>query len=157
MDKKDAKMNKPPTKTGEQVPRQALPSLSVKELETRLQLLYPTLEKTFYAIYGFAQMAPRMEQQWHAVVGLETHFNKLWHELEATVDAVCTHATLSEYNEEQSGKLTAIVSEQMQLLQAFTSDDGVSSEWLAQRDAIVVQARKLMDDDEPPFRCNREK
>jgi len=138
-----------PTPPDEQIPEQELFNLSVKELEERFRRLYTTLELTVKAITSYAQATQLHQPQSTSVAELESRFNKLMRALELTVDALYAQAVVAQYSEQQFDKLSRAAREGVELLQGVTSGEDITPEWLGQRDTLVAQVNKLINDNEP--------
>lgn len=140
-------MNIQPFPADEAIPTKKVLTLSFDELRGRLQQFYVALEQTITTIGSVAEEASHSEEPSLNVGELENGFKKTWQALETTVDAISTSCMLAEYTARQFEKLADIACEGMLFLQAVTSGQDITREWFTQRDGIVAQARKLIDDD----------
>jgi hypothetical protein len=140
-------MNVHPFPADDHIPTKDVFILSFEELQGCLQQLYTALEQTITAIGSSAEVASPGEEPSLKPNELENRFNKTWQTLENTVEAISTSTILAEYTAWQFDKLADAAGEGMLFLQAVTSGYDITPLWLARRDGIVAQARKLIDDD----------
>jgi hypothetical protein len=141
----EAKIDTSSSSTDEQLDWDELMTWSIEELEELLLRIYATLGETFHAISGYAQGATQIEAQFEKLVGLETHYKKVWEEMKVAVSAIIGHVFFSDQQEEEWKKLAHILREDMAFLQAVTSGTEITSEWLAQRDALAAQTASLVE------------
>jgi hypothetical protein len=69
-----------------------------------------------------------------------------WEELKATVDAIIYHAVFAEQDEQRWDNLTQKVREEMELVQAVTSGQDITPEWLGRRDVLAAQIALLLNE-----------
>jgi hypothetical protein len=136
-----------PTPPDEQTPERAVFTQSVAELEGRFERLYTSLELIVKAITSYAQATQHGQQASTSVIGLANYFKKLWKALELTVNALSSYAEVAHYSEQQFNQLADVAREGIELVQAVVSGDDITPQWLAQRDALVAQLLRLIDDD----------
>ncbi len=140
-------MNTQLTPPDEQIAASDLVAFSLEELEGLLRQISLALEKTFHEMSGSAEAATHAEAQRLRVLGWENDFKRLWEELQATVDAIIYHAVFAEQDEQKWNNLTQRVCEEMELVQAVTSGQDITPEWLARRDVLVGQIALLLGED----------
>jgi hypothetical protein len=140
-------MNTQLTPSDEQIAASDLVAFSLEELEGLLRQISLALEKTFHEMSGSAQGATHAEAQRLRVLGWENDFKRLWEDLQATVDAIIYHAVFAEQYEQKWNNLTQRVCEEMELVEAVTSGQDITSEWLARRDVLAGQVALLLGED----------
>lgn len=146
-------MNTEPTPEHEQkphppyepIPKRILYTLPVDELEKRLQQIFTSIEGLFITIS--TQRSASYEQQSTPLQTLEQDFNTHRKALDATIDVIMSYAEISAWYEHQFHRLVHGARDGVACLQSVTSAEDVTPEWLAQRDALVAQTRKLIDDE----------
>jgi hypothetical protein len=151
-------MNTPLSTTDEQIELEDLILFSTEELKELLLRIYAALGETFHEISGYAQGATQIEAQFEKLLGLEKQYKKIWEELQMTVSALIVHILFSDQQEEQWKKLARLLREEMAFLQAVTSGTEITSEWLAQRDALAAQTASLVESvrEEAVRQCKKE-
>jgi hypothetical protein len=141
----DAKMETQSSSTDEPLDWDELMTFSLEELEELLLHIYAILGEIFHEINGYAQGATQIEAQFEKLVGLEKHYKKVWEDMKVTVRAIIGHVFFSDQCEEEWKKLAPLLREDMAFLQAVTSGTEITSEWLAQRDALAAQTASLVE------------
>lgn len=121
-------------------------TLSVEELEDRFKRLYTALELTVKAITSYAQATQYSHPQSTSVAGLEHRFTTLWNALDVTVAAITSYAEVAQYSQQHYSTLADGARGMLHVLQAITSDQNITPEWVAQRDALIAQTRTLIDE-----------
>ena len=142
----DAKMDTPSSSTDDRLDWEDLMTFSLAELEELLSRMYAALGETFHEISGYAQGATQIEAQFEKLVGLEKQYKRIWEEMKVTVSAIIGHVFFSDQCEEEWKKLAHVLREDMAFLQAVTQGTEITSQWLAQRDALAAQTASLVED-----------
>ena len=151
-------MNTPLSTIDEQIELEDLIMFSTEELKKLLLRISAALGETFHEINGYAQGATQIEAQFEKLVGLERHYKKIWEELQMTVSALIVHILFSDQQEVQWKKLAHVLHEDMTFLQAVTSDSEITSQWLAERDALAAQTASVVEavKEEAVRQCEKE-
>lgn len=142
-------MNTLSTPADKQISGEDLITFPIEELEELLLQMYASLEKTFHTIRHYAQGATHIETPFLHLIELTNEYKQTWAEMKATVDALICHAIFADFNERQWNKLAQAVHEENAFLQAVTLCKDINSEWLTQRDTLVVQTASLLKDVPP--------
>src|SRR5437763_732995 len=139
-------MDTPSSSTDDRIDWEDLMTFSLAELEELLSRMYAALGETFHEISGYAQGATQIEAQFEKLVGLEKQYKRIWEEMKVTVSAIIGHVFFSDQCEEEWKKLAHVLREDMAFLQAVTQGTEITSQWLAQRDALAAQTASLVED-----------
>lgn len=94
----------------------------------------PTLPSTLSA----SPMTSSVEQ-------LKAHFIHLYMPMGSVVNAMSGYAEVTAHIKEQYDKLLAVTSSAIDLLQCLQSESELPSDWLAQREALVTEACKVIE------------
>jgi len=139
-------MNTWPTLLSEQTIEQDLSLLSHDNLQDYQYHLRTALKTAIHMISCYAEMAASNDSQLQRIVALENYFTRLWNKLEDTIGVTNTYAVMvKDEGVDMKKSYDDVLSKAIALVQALRSGKDITTEWLAQRDTFVAQARKLID------------
>ena len=133
--------------TERQARRHQLFTLEVRELAFRFNVVHAHLYQTIVLLVLYARTAGLSPKRLYKITALHSRVICHWRDLGDTVDAIQSHAVLSEQQQEHAGTLVRLLREQTAFLQAVTSPEDITPEWVAKRNALAKLACHLVGED----------